>query len=63
MNKSQQINNAIKLTAMPSVSDLVKMFKLTARRKLSQNFLLDQNINDKIVRSMGNLKDGAFHIF
>lgn len=41
------------LPPMPSLSDLVKLHKLRAIRQLSQNYLLDKNINDKIIRHAG----------
>lgn len=40
-----------RLPPMPSLSDIVKLYKLKAIRQLSQNFLLDKNINDRIIRS------------
>ncbi|CAF0966266.1 unnamed protein product [Brachionus calyciflorus] len=46
-----------RLPPMPSLSELVKLYKLRAIRQLSQNFLLDKNINDKIIRSAGIKKD------
>ena len=50
MSRSRLIK-AYHLPPMPSLSDLVKLYKLRAIRQLSQNFLLDKNINDKIVRN------------
>lgn len=49
--------NTFKIPQMPTVSDLVKLYKLRAVRSLSQNFLLDKNINDKIIKSAGDLVD------
>ncbi|CAG8593204.1 2472_t:CDS:2 [Diversispora eburnea] len=34
-----------------SVRDLVKIYKLSAKSQLSQNFILDKNVTDKIVKS------------
>ena len=46
-----------KIPPMPTISDLVKLYKLRAVRSLSQNFLLDKNINDKIIKSAGDFRD------
>ena len=54
---TSRIVNTFKLPQMPTVSDLVKLYKLRAVRSLSQNFLLDRNINTKIIKSAGNFKD------
>jgi len=37
---------------MPTVSEIVKMYGLSARRQLSQNFILDMNLATKIVSSI-----------
>lgn len=57
MSKSQLIKT-FHLPSMPSLSDLVKLYKLRAIRQLSQNFLLDKNVNDKIIRQAGIKPDG-----
>jgi dimethyladenosine transferase 1, mitochondrial len=46
-----------KIPPMPTISDLVKLYKLRAVRSLSQNFLLDKNINNKIIKSAGDFQD------
>ncbi len=48
----------LRLPPMPTVSEIVKLYNLRARKQLSQNFLLDQNMTRKIVRSAGKIKDG-----
>ncbi|RUS22537.1 mitochondrial dimethyladenosine transferase 1, partial [Endogone sp. FLAS-F59071] len=41
------------LPRLPAVRDLVKMYGLSARSQLGQNFILDKNITDKITASAG----------
>lgn len=40
---------------LPSLRDVIRDFDLRAEKKLGQNFLLDTNITDKIVRHCGDL--------
>ncbi len=54
---SSQVIKSFKLPQMPTLSDLVKLYKLRAVRSLSQNFLLDKNINNKIIKSAGNFEN------
>ena len=44
------------LPPLPAVRDIIHMYKLTARKQLAQNFLLDLKVTDKIVKYAGNLK-------
>lgn len=46
------------LPPMPTLSEIVKLYKLRAIRQLSQNFLLDKNMNDKIIRKSGVREGG-----
>ena len=44
------------LPPLPTVRELVRLYGLSARKQLSQNFIFDLNITDKIVRKMGDLR-------
>ena len=46
-----------RLPPLPSVRELVKVYGLSAKKQLSQNFIFDFNLTDKIVRSMGDLRE------
>ena len=41
--------------SLPPLRDVIRDHDLRAEKKLGQNFLLDQNITDKIVRNAGDL--------
>jgi dimethyladenosine transferase 1 len=43
-------NHLIRNT-LPAVRDLVRIYGLEAKSQLSQNFILDKNVTDKIIRS------------
>lgn len=42
--------NTVRLPPLPSISEILKLYKLRAMKQLSQNFLLDSNISDKIAK-------------
>ncbi|MBP7709922.1 MAG: 16S rRNA (adenine(1518)-N(6)/adenine(1519)-N(6))-dimethyltransferase RsmA [Rickettsiales bacterium] len=42
---------------LPSTSDLIKKYGLDAKKSLGQNFILDKNFTDKIVRAAGDLSE------
>ncbi len=50
---SNLVKAAFRMPQLPSVSEIVKLYKLRAIKQLSQNFLLDKNLNNKIVRAAG----------
>lgn len=49
--------NLVRLPPLPTIRDLVKLYRLRALKQLSQNFLMDERITSKIVGAAGNIKD------
>lgn len=44
---------------LPSPSNLMKKYNIGAKKSLGQNFILDKNFTDKIVRSVPDIKGGV----
>ncbi|KAH8369662.1 hypothetical protein KR093_000563 [Drosophila rubida] len=49
------LNSGVRLPPLPSIRELVKLYKLQAMKQLSQNFLMDERLTDKIVKSAGRI--------
>lgn len=58
--KSAQLNSIpnMRLPPLPTPRDLIHLYKLQARKELSQNFLLEEKLTSKIAKAAGVIRGG-----
>jgi 16S rRNA A1518/A1519 N6-dimethyltransferase RsmA/KsgA/DIM1 with predicted DNA glycosylase/AP lyase activity len=49
----------MRLPPLPTIGQVIQLYKLSAKQKLSQNFLLDLNITERMVRTAGAVTDAT----
>lgn len=56
-NKIIRSGTGSRLPPMPTVRDIIKIYKLTAIKQLSQNFLMDEQLTARIVKAAGRIQN------
>ena len=53
------LNSIKNINDLPSISQTIKEYNLSAKKKLSQNFILDLNLTNKIINLSDGIKDNT----
>lgn len=49
----------MRLPPLPTIGDVIRLYRLSAAKNLSQNFIMDMKLNEKIVKLAGQI-DGCY---
>ena len=56
-------SRGVRLPPMPRISDIIRLYGLTAKKQLSQNFILDLNVTGNTVSYACTIFMIYFHLY